>query len=140
MLRSFLGLSNKQVAAESASAKVLKEILPGCPTCGRPLVDHQYRLVATTPMQPDRLERFRELLAAVCSQEWQNVARLQTWVGDQVNAEVYGLRCPGQGLSVAIISAPFALGEPYTLLHLQIVDDPARFELYLPNNNVWHPL
>lgn len=139
MLRSFLGLSKKRVTAESASVEMLREIVPSCPSCGKPLDDHQYRLIATTPMQPG-LERFRELLAAVRDQAWQNVAGFQTWEGNLVNAEVYGLQCPDKSLSVAIISAPFALEEPYTLMHQQRVDDPATFEQYLPGSDAWHPL
>lgn len=140
MLRSLLGLSKKQVTSEAASASVLKEVVPSCPSCGNALRDHQYRLIAATPLKPDRMDSFRELLAAIRGQEWQRVVTFQTWEGNQANAEVYGLQCANRALSVVVISAPFALEEPYMLMHQEKVDDPATFEPYLPDTDAWHQL
>jgi len=140
MLRSLLGLSKKRVSAEAASANVLKEVVPSCPCCGRSLNGHQYRLIAATPLKPDHLEGFWELLSAIRSQEWHRVATFQTWEGSQTNAEVYGLQCPEKMLSVVVISAPFTLEEPCTLMHQERVENPATFEPSLPNSDSWHPL
>jgi hypothetical protein len=60
-------------------------------------------------------------------------------VGNQANAEVYGLKCPNGDLCLIVISAPFALEEPYTLLHQELVDDIALLGT-LPDYDTWHPL
>ena len=140
MLRLLLGLSKKQTASESASANVLKQVVPSCPSCGNALHDHQYRLIASTPLKPDRLDSFGELLEAIRGQEWQKVVTFQAWEGNQANAEVYGLQCANRALSVVVISAPFALEEPYMLMHQEKVDDPAAFEPCLPDTDAWHHL
>jgi hypothetical protein len=138
MLRSILGRS-KKVSAEEASARVLNEVIRSCPRCGQPLSGHQYRLVAATTLKPDGLERFRELLSAIRNHDWQKVTTFQSWEGNQANAEVYGLKCSDGAASVVVISAPFALEDPYTLMHQERVDDVAAFDV-LPGGDPWHAL
>lgn len=139
MVRSVLGRSKKQASAEEASARVLNEVISSCPRCGKPLNGHQYRLIAATTLGPERLDTFRELLSAIRKQEWQKVATFQNWEGNQANAEVYGLKCSDGAASVVVISAPFALEEPYTLMHQERVDDSAAVNM-LPGSDTWHPL
>jgi hypothetical protein len=139
MLRSILGLSKKKASAEEASARVLNELIRSCPSCAHPLNGHQYRLVAATTLNPDGLESFRELLSAIRSHDWQKVMAFQNWEGSQANAEVYGLKCSDGALSVIVISAPFALEEPYTLMHQERVDNVEAFEM-LPGGDTWHAL
>src|SRR5258708_2503353 len=128
MLRSILGWSKKKASAEEASARVLNEVIRSCPCCGQRPSGHQYRLVAATTLKSDGLESFRELLSVIRNHDWQKVTTFQNWEGSQANAEVYGLKCSDGALSVIVISAPFALDEPYTLMHQEKVDDVAAFE------------
>jgi hypothetical protein len=139
MLRSILGRSKKKASAEEASARVLNEVIRSCPRCGQLLDGHQYRLVATTMLNPDGLESFRALLSAIRNHDWQKVTTFQNWEGSQANAEVYGLKCSDGTLSAVVISAPFVLEEPYTLMHQERVDDVAAFEV-LPGRDTWHAL
>ena len=80
------------------------------------------------------------MLSAIRNHNWQKVMTYQSWEGNQPNAEVYGLRCPEKTLSVVVISAPFALEEPYMLMHQEPVENQATFEPYLPDSDSWHPL
>ena len=139
MLRSILKRSKRNMSVEDASGRVLIEVVPSCPRCGLPLNGHEYRLIASTVLKPDALSSFRDLLSAIRSNDWQKVVTFQRWEGNQANAEVYGLKCPGGALSAVVISAPFALEEPYTLMHQQAVDDGAAFGV-LPDSDTWHLL
>lgn len=139
MARSFLGWPKKRVSAEQASARVLNEVVPSCPRCGKPLSGHQYRLIAATTLGPEGLDRFRELITAIRNHEWQRVAAFQSWEGNQANAEVYGLKCHDGGASAVVISAPFALEEPYTLMHQERIDESAALET-LPGSDTWHQM
>jgi hypothetical protein len=139
MLRSILGRSKRAASAEEASARVLNEVIRSCPRCGQPLNGHQYRLVAATTLKSDGLDRFRDLLSALRDHDWQKVKTFQSWEGDQANAEVYELKCPDGASTLVVISAPFALEEPYTLMHQERLDDVAAFEM-LPASDRWHPL
>ena len=113
MFRSMLR-SKRGKSAEEASAKILSELIRACPRCRLPLNGHEYRLVAATSLTPDGLDIFRDLLSAIRNHDWQKVMTFQHWEGNQANAEVYGLKCPDGTLSVVVISAPFAIEEPYT--------------------------
>jgi len=105
-----------------------------------PVIGHDYRLVAATVLNADHLDSFRELLSAIKNHDWQKVMTFQTWEGNQPNAEVYGLRCPDSALSLVVISAPFALEEPYTLMHEETIDVAATFCTVLPDSDTWHRL
>jgi hypothetical protein len=96
-------------------------------------------LVATATLTTDTLPTFHELLSAIRVHDWQKVLTFQSWEGNRANAEVYALRCADNALSVAVISAPFALEEPYTLMHQEAVDDVAAFRV-LPATDTWHSL
>jgi len=140
MLRSILRRWKSATSTEDASARVLNEIVKSCPQCGQPLHGHEYRLIAAATLKPDQLERFRELLSAIRNHDWQKVVTYQSWEGNQPNAEVYGMKCPGEALSVIVVSAPFALEEPYMLMHQERVENPVMLDPYLPNSDSWHPL
>ncbi len=140
MLRSILRRFKSSLTTEDASVRVLTEIIQSCPQCGRSLHSHEYRLIAGAVLKTEQLEHFRELMSAIRNHDWQKVVTYQSWEGNQPNAEVYGIRCPEKTLSVIVVSAPFALEEPYTLMHQETIDDPATFERYLPNSDHWHPL
>lgn len=139
MLRSILGRSKKQASAEEASARVLNEVIRSCPRCSQALNGHQYRLVAATTLKQEALDGFRELLSAIRNHDWQKVTSFQNWEGTQPNAEVYALKCSDGFGSVVVISAPFALDEPYTLMHQEKVEDVAAFQM-LPGSDTWHTL
>jgi hypothetical protein len=140
MFGSFWGHSKRGKVAKDASSRVLSDVVQLCPRCRLPLRGHEYRLIAATILDPDHLNRFRELLSAIRNHQWPKVLSYQNWEGDKPNAEVYGIKCPGGGLSLVIISAPFALEEPYTLMHQQTVDDNAwTLVTRLPECDTWHP-
>jgi hypothetical protein len=139
MARSFLGWSKKQVSAEESSARVLNEVIACCPRCSKPLNGHKYRLIAATTLGPEGLDNFRELMAAIRKHEWQKVTMFQSWEGNQANAEVYDLKCPDGRTSVVVISTPFVLDEPYTLMHQEKVEASAPLET-LPGSDTWHQL
>jgi hypothetical protein len=139
MFGSFLGRSKRGNVAKEASSRVLSHVVQLCPRCRLPLHGHEYRLIAATILTPDHLDRFRELLSAIRNHQWGKVLTFQDWEGDQRNAEVYGIKCPGGRLSLVIISAPFALEEPHTLMHQQTVDDnAATLVTGLPECDTWH--
>ena len=131
--------SKRDTSAEDDSARVLNELVRSCPCCGLPLNGHEYRLIAATTLKADRLDTFRELLSAIRNHDWQKVMTFQSWEGNQANAEVYGLKCPDGALSVAVVSAPFALEEPYRLMHQETVDDGAALGM-LPDSDTWHAM
>ena len=138
MFGSFLGRQKQHASPEIVSGRTLEEVIRSCPRCGLALIDHEYRLAAANPLSADEMDRFRELLAAIRSQEWQKVLTFQRWIGSQPNAEVYTIRCPDQQLSLAMISAPFELDEPYALMHKELIEESATFSLCLPNTDSWH--
>ena len=121
------------------SAVALNDLLARCPNCGHSLQGHGYRLIAASILTPDHLEDSRKLLEAIRNHDWRMVVTFQSWEGRHANAEVYGLKCPHGGVSVVVISAPFALEEPYTLMHHEIVDDTVAFGALL-EGDPWHAL
>ena len=138
IFRSFLRRQNPDVSTDATAARMLKEVVQSCPRCGLELVGHEYRLAAATPLSADEIERFRDLLSAVRSHDWRKVLTFQRWTGSQPNAEVYCVKCPDQKLSLAMISAPFDLNEPYTLMHKELVEEDAIFSAVLPDTDTWH--
>ena len=140
MFGSFLRRSKKAASPEDVSGRVLQDILQSCPRCGRSLRGHEYRLAAATPLGVDGMERFLDLLSAIRNHNWPLVLAFQSWIGKQPNAEVYSVKCPDEQLSLAVISAPFELEEPYSLMHKELIDDAAAFTGGLPDTDTWHPL
>lgn len=128
----------KASASEAVSGRTLHELVRTCPRCGLSLTGHEYRLAAATPLSADEMDRFRELLSAIRNHDWQKVLTFQRWLGSQPNAEVYGVRCPDHQLSLAMISAPFELDEPYKLMHTELIDETATFNTGLPDTDIWH--
>jgi hypothetical protein len=137
---SFFGRQQKSTSSESASARVLMEVVRFCPRCGLPLAGHEYRLAAATPLGSQELERFEELLSAIRRHDWQRVLTYQRWIGSQPNAEVFCIKCPDQQLSLAMILAPFELDEPYALMHKELIEEPSVFGADLPDADTWHRL
>lgn len=140
MLRSFLHrFARKRKAVEDPAGSILKGLIPSCPHCDQKLNDHQYRLIASIVSEPGHLDTFRELLSAIEKHEWQKVRTFQRWEGGRTNAEVYELKCPDAARSVVVVSAPFALEEPYTLMHQEEADDVAVPGI--PNeSDAWHTI
>lgn len=129
---------HKEMAPEDASARTLSDAIRMCPRCGSSLIGHEYRLAAATPLGEDEVHRFQELLSAIRSHDWHKVSAFQHWLGSQPNAEVYGVRCPDHQLSLAMISAPFELDEPHTLMHTEVIEEAATFIAGLPDTDTWH--
>ncbi len=123
---------------DAVSGRTVGDVIQRCPRCGLSLIGHEYRLVAATPLGAGEKGRFRSLLSAIQIHDWQKVSTFQGWLGRQPNAEVYGIRCPDHQMSLAIISAPFELEEPYTLMHTELIDEAAIFVAGLPDTDTWH--
>ena len=140
MFGSFLRRSKEAASPEDVSGRVLKDTIQSCPRCGLSLSGHEYRLAAATPLGAGEMERFLDLLSAIRNHNWPKVLAFQSWIGKQPNAEVYGVKCPDGQLSLAVISAPFELEEPYTLMHKELIDDATTFKAGLPHTDTWHPL
>jgi hypothetical protein len=109
-------------AKDQTTASVLRQTIKRCDRCNQGLSGHQFQMIASVPLEKEKLPLFEELLAAVKRHDWRAITSFQDWKGDQPNAEVYGLKCADGGLSMVIISAPFSLEEPYMLMHQELVD------------------
>jgi hypothetical protein len=139
MSGSFMRRSKRGNLSEDASSQVLIAAVRLCPRCRLPLLGHEYRLVAATVLRHDHLDRFRELLSSIKDHQWLRMLSFQDWEGNQPNAEVYGIKCPNGSLSLVLISAPFALEEPYVLMHQELVDeDMETLEKGIPASDTWH--
>lgn len=123
MLSKSFRRSEPATAGKDASARIIKELVTCCPRCGGELSAHHYRLIAACVLRPDHLDRFKELLTAIQQNQWDKVLDFQEWEGSQANAEVFLIRCLDSALSAVVISAPFALEEPYSLMHQTTIND-----------------
>jgi hypothetical protein len=121
------------ISERLARTKVLSDVLRHCPRCSAPIVGHEYRLVASVPLVTDQPKVSAELLSAIRDERWQDLVAFQEWQGDRTNAEVFAIRCPDGGLSVAVIAAPFALEEPYVLILGKAVASPGVLSGLLPS-------
>jgi hypothetical protein len=123
---------------DNATSCILANTGGVCPRCQMSFSNHQYRLIAATVLKSGKLGSLSELMEAIRTQHWQKVFGFQDWEGTQANAEVFALRCPNDGLSLAVVRSPFSLNEPYILLHRQTVDENAEMLLReLPNYGTW---
>jgi hypothetical protein len=127
--------------SKNASSQVLRKVLQRCARCKQSLEGHEYRLIATTILNPENRQRFRELLTAVEAHRWRTVLTFQEWIGNQDDAEVYAIRCPNGGLSVVLIDSPFELYDPHVMLRQESIEsseDASIFGDGLPDTDVWH--
>src|SRR5579871_4555630 len=122
-------------AAEDVTGSLLAGLLSPCPRCGLSIDGHAYHLIAGTVLEPQRAGGLDALLAAVRNHDWKALRAFQNWEGAQNNAEVYAVRCSNASINVNVIFAPFALEDPYLLLHHQAVEPATKFLSLIDDNN-----
>jgi len=97
--------------------KTLSEVVLLCPRCKKSLHGHEHCLIASTILDPEHKLHVQELLSAIKGHSWPDVLKFQEWKGNLDNAELHAIRCPSNGLALALIYSPFTLEDPYLLLH-----------------------
>lgn len=110
---------------------IFTEAMPSCPVCEQHFEGHQYKRLASNPLNKDKKERYLAMMKAVNSHAWEELNSFQDWEGTSANAEVYLFRCPDIRYNLAVIYTPYALEDIVWLIrHEQIQSEslPAHTE------------
>jgi hypothetical protein len=101
---------------------LLHEAMPVCPVCGRRIEGHQYKHIASTPLEAGNEGRLNAMLKAVRYHQWDVLAGFQDWQSTSADADVYLFRCPDGRYVMAVIYCPYELGDVYRLLHQEQIE------------------
>ena len=133
-----LATKRKSETPIDATALALSEAIRGrCPRCQKDLHNHAFQMFALTIGSIEKKEVMSDFILRARNQDWESLAKFQSFDPLQNVLEVHALRCEDNRLNLLLVRNPFELFDSHSIEDWEALDEneSTKWSAHLADEN-----